>query len=380
MWIEKVTKAIEFAKKRKPNVYNWNDTFKKHTVVAFGLGKFFEDTHERLFGMCNVAYVSDNDEEKWKHVYYGKECIEPEKIKELENPFVIAVVGNYIPLREQMRAMNIPIMHIYDLYFSNYEKGENVEWLEKELPNIKKAIELLADDQSRDVFTNIFCNKIYGSGTEIDYETFATSGEYFNTGILTIEDNEVFIDAGAYIGDTVDDFVKISNGEFKKIYTLELSTENYKILTNNISQYEKQIHDKIVPINAGVWNQSGQMGYDHFGAMDGCQIIEGKCENLARMVSLDEEIPADETVTFIKMDIEGAEQKALDGAKRIISTDKPKLAICLYHKPEDLWQIPLMIKDYYSSYDVYIRHHSTQNYTDTICYAKCNGGGESCFV
>ena len=65
MWIEDIEAAIDYAKKEKPNVYNWNETLKKYTVVAFGLGKFFEDTHNRLFDMCEIAYVSDNNYAKW---------------------------------------------------------------------------------------------------------------------------------------------------------------------------------------------------------------------------------------------------------------------------------------------------------------------------
>lgn len=170
MWIEQIESAIAFAKKGRENAYNWNETLKKHTVVAFGLGKFFEDTHDRLFKMCNISYVSDNNKEKWGHDFYGKRCISPKEIQMLDNPFAIAVVDNYIPIREQMREFSIPVMHVSEMYFSNYIKGKETEWLEEEFPYIKQAIDLFAEDKSRDIFTNIFCNKIYGSESKIDYE------------------------------------------------------------------------------------------------------------------------------------------------------------------------------------------------------------------
>ena len=68
------------------------------------------------------------------------------------------------------------------------------------------------------------------------------------------------------------------------------------------------------------------------------------------------------------MDIEGAEQNALEGAKDIILRNKPKLAICLYHKPEDLWEIPLYIHSLVPEYKIYIRHHSHTN-EETVMYA-----------
>lgn len=75
-----------------------------------------------------------------------------------------------------------------------------------------------------------------------------------------------------------------------------------------------------------------------------------------------------ETPTFIKMDIEGAELEALEGAKTTIVKNKPKLAICLYHKPDDLWKIPLYLKDLVPEYKFYIRHHGKVRW-ETVLYA-----------
>jgi len=368
-WLDKIENAIRYTEQENVNVYNWNETLQNYTVVAFGLGKYFEDTHERLFKMCNIAYVTDNNPEKWGKEFYGKRCLSPEEIKSLENPFVIAVMGYYIPVRDQMRSLQIPVMHVGEMHFSNYIKGKDTKWLKAEWDNIKRALDLLADDQSREIFTNVFCNKIYGWETETDYETFVTQGEYFETGILTLDKDEVLIDAGAWVGDTVEDIVKLTNGEFKKIYTYELSSENYIQLKENLGKFDESIQKKIVAINAGVWNKADTLWCTHYGDTDGCQIVEEEQGEFARLVALDDEISSDEKITFLKMDIEGAEQNAIEGAKRIICQNKPKLAICLYHCPEDLWQIPLRIKELVPEYKIFIRYHGGQNYTDSVCYA-----------
>ena len=75
-----------------------------------------------------------------------------------------------------------------------------------------------------------------------------------------------------------------------------------------------------------------------------------------------------EKVTFIKMDIEGSEMKALSGARRLITTYKPKLAICIYHKLDDLWKILQYIHSLVPEYKFYVRHHSIL-YVDTVLYA-----------
>lgn len=76
----------------------------------------------------------------------------------------------------------------------------------------------------------------------------------------------------------------------------------------------------------------------------------------------------DKDVTFIKMDIEGAELEALKGAGLTIQRCKPKLAICVYHKPEDIWEIPNLILDYYPDYKLYLRHYSL-HFGETVLYA-----------
>lgn len=92
--------------------------------------------------------------------------------------------------------------------------------------------------------------------------------------------------------------------------------------------------------------------------------IEGK------VVALDHILDG-EKVTFIKMDIEGAEQSALRGAEQIIRAQRPALAICLYHKVEDMLEIPVWIKKLVPEYKIYIRHYSNEVY-DTVCYAVIN--------
>ena len=76
----------------------------------------------------------------------------------------------------------------------------------------------------------------------------------------------------------------------------------------------------------------------------------------------------DDKITFLKMDIEGSELKALHGARKIIQRDKPKLAICVYHKPEDIIEIPLYINSLVPEYKFYMRHYG---YTpaNTVLYA-----------
>ena len=105
-------------------------------------------------------------------------------------------------------------------------------------------------------------------------------------------------------------------------------------------------------------------------ATAGAYIEESEGEEVcnARAIALDAYINKNERVTFIKFDIEGAELEALKGAKGIISSYRPKLAICLYHKKEDYWQIPYYVKELVPEYKLYIRHYSNYS-SETVLYA-----------
>jgi len=75
------------------------------------------------------------------------------------------------------------------------------------------------------------------------------------------------------------------------------------------------------------------------------------------------------TVTYIKMDVEGAEINALWGAEHIIRTQKPKLSVCVYHKVSDFWQVPLLIKRFNQDYNFILRHYMKTDCTETVLYA-----------
>ena len=75
-----------------------------------------------------------------------------------------------------------------------------------------------------------------------------------------------------------------------------------------------------------------------------------------------------EEVTFIKLDVEGAELRTLMGAAETIKKYKPRLAISIYHKPEDIYEIPLLLMEYRPDYRFYIRHYTSYIW-ETVLYA-----------
>lgn len=90
--------------------------------------------------------------------------------------------------------------------------------------------------------------------------------------------------------------------------------------------------------------------------------------NFVPVTTIDSVVSEKEKVTYIKMDVEGAELQSLKGAKETIMRDTPKLAICIYHRQDDLWKIPEYILSLNKKYRFYIRHYCSYYY-ETVLYA-----------
>ena len=178
------------------------------------------------------------------------------------------------------------------------------------------------------------------------------SGQYFGPAFITYEDKEVFVDAGSYDLLTavhLRDHCKKVN----KVYAFEPDPQNYKNCIHNKDKYlfpESQI------LPYGTWSEKNSLRFNA-GNSTKCSVSDDGLDHI-NVTTIDETVDENDRVTFIKMDVEGAELESLKGAKQIICRDKPKLAICIYHKPEDMTEIPLYIKSLVPEYKVYVRHHS----------------------
>lgn len=177
------------------------------------------------------------------------------------------------------------------------------------------------------------------------------NNQYFPFDIVRLGDDEIFVDCGAYTGDTLENFLKRVK-TFKKYYALEPD----KRRSFALKKIMKRVGEDIRYIPVGAWNKKEVLS---FSLQNECgEIVSGNNHGEKIPVdAIDNIVDKDERVTFIKMDIEGAELKALEGARNTISKWKPKLAICVYHKREDLITIPQFIKQIDMNYKLYLRAH-----------------------
>ena len=360
---------------------NWvDDTWEKFNkvsrhkkVIIWGAGKRCMEWLPLWKLTYHISYIVDRDEKKWNNNCCGIKIFSPSVImNEEKDTYTVLICGHYAgEIALELEKMGIT--EYYSEYWMNDPRILHTFRKQCDIPqeDIDKVCEYLTDEQSKNTIRKIVEKRKRGIN---DYSDIMSAGEYFRDDIFQWDNNEVYVDAGAFDGDSITQFIK-KNFNFKKIYAFEADRKNYEMLRN--SYIYQAFKDKIEIFNRGVWDQfetvyfvEGMETSSSAVSESGLDMTDDSGVNM--QIGSVECVPLDavisEKVTFIKMDIEGSEMKALSGARRLITTYKPKLAICIYHKLDDLWKIPQYIHSLVPEYKFYVRHHRIL-YVDTVLYA-----------
>jgi FkbM family methyltransferase len=280
---------------------------------------------------------------------------------------VLSVSGFYFSeILRQLGAMGVPQERIVTTMYDMVHLRCALEDIERE-EGFKWAYEYFTDENCRKIITQKIRAYLFNTGLD------CASGhpQYFNREILTFTDDEVFIDGGAFTGDSTLNFIRCVNGKYKHIYCFEPDIEVFETAKANVLEY----HD-VHLIPKGLWNKNAYLEFS--GGLGGgssfeVDLIHDKFGNISasptvQLDSMFSDKPLGEWPTFIKMDIEGAEKNAILGMENIIKTCHPKLAICVYHKREDIWEIPQTILRISPTYRMTLCHYSDSN-AETVLYA-----------
>lgn len=201
----------------------------------------------------------------------------------------------------------------------------------------------LADEESKKVYLDILNFKVSG---KIEYllNSFVDKDKVYSE-ILKLNDNESIIDLGAYDGDTIREFMVATNCKYNSIVALEPDSKNYKKLIKNTDGMSN-----LTCLNMGAWDKKDTLIFSTKAGRNSKLSAEGVGVEVTDIDSLNL------SPTFIKMDIEGSELKALNGLKNTIKQFRPKLYVCAYHRNEDLFALPIKILELDESYKIYFRH------------------------
>lgn len=365
---EKLQVIIESAKKSKS--YCKQTMILTHkNVCVYGLGKLFEDTFEsrKIKELFRVNYLCDSNPDKAK-MYSGGEVkvVAPQDLRQIEDLIVILMFRNTAELEKQLMAWGIPYVRGFELLLE-MSLGEIVTQEEFESNDILKTYDLL-EERSKETWVELLANRLAPECSTKSYRDLYCPNQYFNQVFFPVTNSECFVDCGAYIGDTIQAFLDVA-GDVEEIHSFEIDDHNYDEIKKYVNSLPKQIQDKIALYHAGVWREHKMMGYGNEEKSDqgAYSLLKTDRRGTVCVEQLDD-ILKDRPVSLVKMDIEGAELPALQGAAHIIQSKRPKLAICIYHKIGDFWKIPMFIHLLVPEYRFGVLHHSASD-IETVLYA-----------
>lgn len=316
-------------------------------VVIYGMGNAAEKIIDIL--KSNEIEVSDifaSDEFVRGHCFLGYRVMKYSEICSKYDDFniVLAFATHLWDVIEQIKKINsehpvfapdIPVagsgLFTYQFVEENEEKFDLV-------------YENLSDEESRSVYLDIINFKI---SAKIEYllKNFCDKKTVYSD-ILKLSSSEIIVDLGAYDGDTIREFTGFTGGKYSHIYALEPDAKNFKKLLKNTDGM-----DNLTLYNMGAWNKKDTLIFDRKAGRNSKLSSQGISVEVSDIDSL-----IDDEITMIKMDIEGAEMRALEGCEKTISRYNPKLYVCAYHRNEDLFALPLKILSLNPNYELYFRH------------------------
>ena len=291
------------------------------------------------------------------------------EIQKMKDIAIYIATSNFkyrVEILEQIQNMGIPVLCKGTVYGPGlYDTEKMNKKMENERDKIEQIKDILSDEKSRKTFDNLVKYRVtndFGLIREIFEEGHK---QYFPPAdILNPSTEEIFVDGGAYNGVTSLEFSKWVRGKYKKIYMMEPD----KLMGSVAGEFIALMGIKNVEtIRKGAYSESTILNFRNL-ADSASSCIDKNGESQIETITIDEMLNCG-PATYIKMDIEGAELPALIGAEHTIKHYRPKLAISIYHKEDDLWNIPYYIHQKYPWYKLYIRHY-TNITTETVLYAS----------
>lgn len=215
---------------------------------------------------------------------------------------------------------------------------------------LEAAYALLADDQSKQVFKQVLQYKLNGRLSPL-LSSISPKEEVFSH-LLRLGPEEDYLDLGAYRGDTIQEFLQVTDGRYHSITALEPDPRSFRKLTAYAGSLP---HVRLLPygISAQPETICMQLGRGRGSAQRANGSPSGGTS--VQMTSVD---ALQLSVSYLKMDIEGYEAAALSGSAGTLLRQKPKLNIACYHRSEDLYRLPLLIHQLQPSYQIYMRRHA----------------------
>lgn len=244
----------------------------------------------------------------------------------------------------------------------NAPSCSDVYLMEQHEQEIAQVYDLIEDELSKEVFEKIVRFRLLDDSIEVP--TMTQEKQYFEYGFYEKRQDEVFVDCGAFNGISLKTFLQENDYRFEGYYGMEPDPVNYEKFKEYISTLPEDVQKKLNITRKAAWRNNGWMKFYALHGPGSFASDIGKVR--VETITIDDMLKG-QRASYIKMNIEGSEKEALAGAAQTIQKYKPRLAIAGYHRTDDFWKIPLLMKTYRDDYRIYLR--SYMNHISFVYYA-----------
>ena len=333
-------------------------------IYVWGTGNttaLYQEGFKRIPGFRVEAYIDNNPDRQGK-IMFGAPVLAPSELQKSEDMLILVCTGQpaaWQSISKQISGLDLPFIYIDAGIFGLFKD------------EITAAFDALEDDRSRAVYLSVLKTR-----TVCDFpdEEIVCGNQYFATPAFARPDTaETFIDCGAFVGDSIEQYLWNHEGVFGNIIGFEPDTKNFAAMKHRMERLQKEwnIPDSklaLYPCAVGETDDTAVLSQntDNNGLGSRMAAADGQTDGIScRIVSLSPYIKAH---CLIKADIESYEYGMLHGASAAISQYKPKIAVCIYHNAVDLFSIPLLLRGLNPDYRLRVRQHSSA-LAETVLYA-----------
>lgn len=332
-------------------------------IMLYGMGLGAQKIMAELerFGV-SVAEIFASDEFVRGHSFCGYRVKRLSEIEAQYPDFIIVVAFAFwqqeliervsaLAKRYELVAPHVPVVG-----------GGIVDWayLEAHEREISAAYALLADEQSRRVFSAVMNYKLSG---KIEPILSVTTPRAEGWALLKPSPADRFLDLGAYDGDTIREFIEQAGGMPQQIVAVEPDCKNFR----KLAAYADTLEGRVTALNVGIYDRDTTVLFDGRAGRNSAISRDGKGIEVV-MRSIDS-IAAGEAFTLIKMDVEGEERPALAGGREQLARFAPRLHISAYHRNEDTFALVNQLHSLNPAYRIYLRQHPYIPAWDNNIYA-----------
>ena len=336
-------------------------------IVLYGMGLGAEKILRILKTyQVTVADIFASDEFVRGQSFYSWQVKTLDEVQARYDDFIIVVAFAF--WQEELLRRVEALGKRYELYAPHVPVvgGEAVDrpYLDRHEAAIQAAYRLMADEQSRRVYAAVWNYKLSG---KISYIREVTTSKQEAYSLIRPIAEDVYLDLGAYDGDTIREMMEQAGSPLREVIALEPDPKNFR----KLSAFAETCSGDLRLLNAGIYDRDTAVLFANKAGRHSAVSRDG--EGIAVPMRSIDSVVGEESVTIIKMDVEGEEAKALAGGKTVLARDCPRLIVSAYHRNEDTFALPLQIHAMNPVYRIYLRQHPYIPAWDNNLYAVKEG-------